>query len=155
MTTADRVASQAPELAIHAPLLRALSDETRLRLLARLAVAESDVCVCDLTVGLDLSQPTLSHHLRVLRDAHVVRWERRGSWVYYRLDPTALGALADLLAGLLPRKRIAETADAGARLSSCASSLPAETAILSGAPPTESGWSGKRDLSTTQARVLA
>lgn len=100
----------------HAPLLRALADEARLEIVARLAAAGGPVCVCDLTPGLGLAQPTVSHHLKVLRDASVVHSERRGSWVYYSLDLAVIGALADLIGALAPPRiaaspAIAEDAD--------------------------------------------
>lgn len=103
-----RVASELEppaDLAAHAPLLRALADETRLAILARLAVAEDAVCVCDLTSGLDLAQPTVSHHLKVLRDVGAVTSERRGTWIHYRPSPAILGALGALIAGLSPPAR--------------------------------------------------
>ena len=82
----------------HAPLLRALGDEARLEIVARLAAAGGPVCVCDLIPGLGLAQPTVSHHLRVLKEAGVVRSERRGTWVYYALDRSVLGRLAEFAA---------------------------------------------------------
>ena len=86
----------------HAPLLRALADEARLEIVARLAAAGGPVCVCDITPGLGLSQPTVSHHLKVLKDAGVLRSERRGSWVYYSLELWVIGALGDLISALAP-----------------------------------------------------
>lgn len=86
----------------HAPLLRALADEARLEIVARLAAAGGAVCVCDITTGLGLAQPTVSHHLKVLRDAGVVCSERRGSWVYYSLELSVIGALGDLISALAP-----------------------------------------------------
>jgi ArsR family transcriptional regulator len=68
-----------------AALLKALSDPHRLTILATLARAEDEVCVCDFTSALPLEQPTVSHHLKILRDAGLVTGERRGTWVYYRL----------------------------------------------------------------------
>lgn len=91
----------------HAPLLRALADEARLEIVGRLAAAGREVCVCDITPGLGLAQPTVSHHLKVLRDAGVVHSERRGSWVYYSLDLSIVGALGDLIAALAPPRRAA------------------------------------------------
>jgi DNA-binding transcriptional ArsR family regulator len=87
---------------VHASLLRALADEARLDIVARLAAAGGPVCVCDLMPGLGIAQPTVSHHLRTLKDAGVVRSERRGSWVYYSLDYSILGSLADLMGALAP-----------------------------------------------------
>jgi ArsR family transcriptional regulator len=75
---------------------RALADPTRVAIVNRLAQAE-ETCVCDLTAAFDLSQPTISHHLRVLRDAGLVESSRRGTWAYYRVVPAALGALAAAL----------------------------------------------------------
>jgi ArsR family transcriptional regulator len=79
--------------------LRVIADPSRLRLLSLLAAQENaEACVCHLTVPLGLSQPTVSHHLKVLRDAGLVERERRGSWAYFRLVPDALDGLRDLLA---------------------------------------------------------
>jgi ArsR family transcriptional regulator len=75
---------------------RALADPTRVAIVNRLAQAE-ETCVCDLTAVFDLSQPTISHHLKVLRDAGLVESSRRGTWAYYRVVPEALGALAAAL----------------------------------------------------------
>ncbi|MCS7002043.1 MAG: metalloregulator ArsR/SmtB family transcription factor [Dehalococcoidia bacterium] len=69
-------------------VLKALADETRLTLLARIARATGPVCVCDLVPVAGVNQPTVSHHLRVLREAGLVRAERRGPWAYYALAPT-------------------------------------------------------------------
>src|ERR671927_106591 len=76
---------------------KALSDPTRVAIVNRLAAAE-EVCVCDLNSAFDLSQPTISHHLKVLRDAGLVEASRRGTWAYYRLVPEALDALRGALA---------------------------------------------------------
>jgi len=73
-----------------APLFKALADPYRLRILTTLARAEQEVCVCDFTAALPLNQPTVSHHLRVLREAGLVTSERRGTWVYYQLAPDAI-----------------------------------------------------------------
>jgi ArsR family transcriptional regulator len=72
-----------------AGVLKAISDPYRLRMLATLARAGDDVCVCDFTAALPLNQPTVSHHLRILREAGLVACERRGTWVYYRLATDA------------------------------------------------------------------
>lgn len=103
-----------PDLSAHAPLLRALGDEGRLRIVARLAAsAASDgaMCVCDLMTGIELSQPTVSHHLKVLKDAGVVRSERRGSWVYYSLELAILGSLGGLITALAPPLREASASE--------------------------------------------
>lgn len=77
---------------------RALADPARLRLLSLIAAHESgEACVCDLTEPLGLSQPTVSHHMKVLREAGMVTGDRRGTWVHYRLVPGALNALRDVL----------------------------------------------------------
>lgn len=68
-----------------AALLKAVADPYRMTMLATLAAAADEVCVCDFTEALPLNQPTVSHHLRILREAHLVTCERRGTWVYYRL----------------------------------------------------------------------
>ena len=64
----------------------------------RLSTAD-EVCVCDLNAAFDLSQPTISHHLRILREAGLVEAARRGTWAYYRLVPETVGALGKALAG--------------------------------------------------------
>ncbi|MCQ8193072.1 ArsR/SmtB family transcription factor [Streptomyces rugosispiralis] len=83
-----------------AKVFKALGDPIRLRLLSMIASrAGGEVCVCDLTPAFDLSQPTVSHHLKLLRQAGLIDRERRGTWVYYRLLPE----MTDRLAGLLTR----------------------------------------------------
>uniref|UniRef100_UPI002456FE03 ArsR/SmtB family transcription factor n=1 Tax=Nocardia asiatica TaxID=209252 RepID=UPI002456FE03 len=74
-----------------AGVFKALSDPMRLRLLSAIAArAGQEACVCDLSEGIDLTQPTISHHLKVLREAGLLASERRASWVYYRVLPEAL-----------------------------------------------------------------
>ena len=75
-----------------ATVFKALADPTRVSIVNRLAFAD-ECCVCDLTAAFDLSQPTVSHHLRVLREAGLVETERRGTWAYYRLVPEAIERL--------------------------------------------------------------
>jgi ArsR family transcriptional regulator, arsenate/arsenite/antimonite-responsive transcriptional repressor len=75
-----------------AALFKALADPTRVAIVNRLACDE-ECCVCDLTDTFQLSQPTVSHHLRILRDAGLVESERRGTWAYYRLVPEAIEQL--------------------------------------------------------------
>jgi ArsR family transcriptional regulator len=83
-----------------APKFKALGDPVRLRLLSMIASAgDGEVCVCDLTGSFDLTGPTISHHLKVLREAGLVECDRRGTWVYYRLVPDALALCAGLLDG--------------------------------------------------------
>src|SRR5687768_17232958 len=79
--------------------LKALADPVRLRLFSAIAShAGGEACVCDISAGIDVSQPTVSHHLKVLRDAGLLTSERRASWVYYAVVPAALGELSALLA---------------------------------------------------------
>src|SRR5262245_33689848 len=78
-----------------ASTFKALSDPTRVAIVNRLGAAP-EVCVCDLTAAFDLSQPTISHHLRVLREAGLVEAESRGTWAYYRLVPDAIARLRDV-----------------------------------------------------------
>jgi len=88
-------ASQATELA---RLLKALADPTRLRLVSMVAAHEDgEACVCDLTEPLGLTQPTISHHLKILVDAGIFTRDKRGVWAYYSLVPAALDALAAVL----------------------------------------------------------
>ena len=82
---------------------KALSDPTRVALINRLAGAD-EVCVCHLVDEFELSQPTISHHLKKLRDAGLVTAERRGTWMYYRLVPHAIDALASALDASFPRE---------------------------------------------------
>lgn len=79
---------------------KALGDPVRLRLLSMItARGGAEVCVCDLVAGVARSGPTVSHHLKILREAGLVTAERRGTWVFYRARPDALGPLAALLTG--------------------------------------------------------
>jgi ArsR family transcriptional regulator len=73
-------------------LLAAAADPTRLAILRQLS-SEECVCACDFTACCDLAQPTVSHHLKVLREAGWVTTERRGSWIYYSLAPAAVARL--------------------------------------------------------------
>ena len=81
-----------------AQVFKALADPVRLRLVSLIGAHQGgEVCVCELTTAFDLTQPTISHHLKVLREAGIIDGERRGTWVYYRLEPTALERMAALL----------------------------------------------------------
>jgi ArsR family transcriptional regulator len=81
-----------------AATMKALADPTRLRLLSIVAAsADQEACVCDLTEPVGLSQPTVSHHLKILTNAGFLTRSKRGTWAYYRLVPDALGRVADLL----------------------------------------------------------
>jgi len=88
---APRLTDEAAEAL--ASRFRALADPTRVAIVNLLAGAE-EVCVCELVAEFDLSQPTVSHHLKVLREAGLVESRRRGTWVYYRLVPEALADLS-------------------------------------------------------------
>lgn len=70
----------------YATLFRALGDATRLEMVGLLAAHKDELCVCEVEAHFDLSQPTVSHHLRILREAGIVSSERRGTWVYYALE---------------------------------------------------------------------
>ena len=83
-----------------APLLKALADPVRLRLLSLVAAhAGGEACVCDLNDAFELSQPTISHHLKVLHEAGLLDRSKRGTWVYYSVRTEALADLAALLGG--------------------------------------------------------
>ncbi|MEU5180475.1 metalloregulator ArsR/SmtB family transcription factor [Streptomyces longwoodensis] len=97
LLTAPLDEDQAADLA---KVFKALGDPVRLRLLSMIASRSGgEVCVCDLTPAFELSQPTISHHLKLLRQAGLIDCERRGTWVYYWLVPET----TDRLAGVLTR----------------------------------------------------
>lgn len=81
-------------------LLKALADETRLQLLGQIAASAEPVCVCDLVSAATVNQPTVSHHLKVLREAGIVDVERRGTWGYYSLKPGVSGVVSAVLTEL-------------------------------------------------------
>ena len=86
------------EAAELARVFKALGDPVRLQLLSMIASrAGGEVCVCDLTPAFELSQPTISHHLKLLREAGLIDGQRRGTWVYYRLVPETTDRLASIL----------------------------------------------------------
>ena len=92
-----RAPLDAGEAARLAHVLKALADPARLRLLSLIGSHDGgEACVCDLTGAFDLTAPTISHHLKVLREAGLITADRRGTWVYYRLDAAALADLAGL-----------------------------------------------------------
>ena len=96
------------------PLLKALADPVRLRLLSEVAAHPGgEACVCDISGPFDLSQPTISHHLRVLREADLVTSERRATWVYYRVNTGALQELSGLLGCLAAVLGEARSCEAG------------------------------------------
>ena len=87
-----------------ATLLKAVADPYRLTILAMLASADGEICVCDFTDALPLNQPTVSHHLRILREAGLTTCERRGTWVYYRVVEGARDRLIAALTAPFPQK---------------------------------------------------
>ena len=99
-TLRDGQALSREQAAKLAPMFKALGDPARLRLLSLIAAAGPEACVCELTGAFDLTGPTISHHLRVLREAGLVDCERRGTWVYYWIRPEVLRGLAALLHGV-------------------------------------------------------
>src|SRR5580704_7013060 len=95
LTTAPLSMEQAEQVA---PLLKALADPVRLRLMSLIASREGgEACICDLNEAFDLSQPTISHHMKVLHEAGLLDRDKRGVWVYYRVRPQALASLAALI----------------------------------------------------------
>ena len=86
------------EAARLAARFKALADPTRVAIVRRLS-ATDEVCVCELNCAFDLSQPTISHHLKILREARLVESSRRGTWAYYRLVPESVDALRGALGG--------------------------------------------------------
>jgi ArsR family transcriptional regulator len=86
------------------PLLKALADPVRLRLLSLVAShADGEACVCDLSEAFDLSQPTISHHLKVLHGVGLLDRSKRGVWVYYRVRREALADLGAMIGDVAPR----------------------------------------------------
>ncbi|TAN33911.1 ArsR family transcriptional regulator [bacterium] len=83
-------------------LMKALADPTRLTMVAALLKARAPICICDFTAGLELSQPTISHHMAKLKDAGMVEAKKEGIWVYYRLrhdlTPSTRRLLSQLIA---------------------------------------------------------
>jgi ArsR family transcriptional regulator len=84
-----------------AELMKALADPTRLTIIASLWKATSPICICDFTAGLELGQPTISHHMGKLKDAGLVESEKRGIWIYYRLRDKLPTPTRKLLSQLL------------------------------------------------------
>jgi ArsR family transcriptional regulator len=91
------------DLSQEAALFKALGDPARLTILATLSRSPDEVCVCDFTSGLELNQSTVSHHLKILKDAGLVTAVRRGTWGYYSLHPDAAARLERALADVVPR----------------------------------------------------
>jgi ArsR family transcriptional regulator len=98
LTSRPLTADQADRIA---PLLKALADPVRLRLLSLVAShADGEACVCDLNDAFDLSQPTISHHLKVLHEVGLLDRSKRGVWVYYAVRREALADLGALIGGV-------------------------------------------------------
>jgi ArsR family transcriptional regulator len=88
-------AAEAEEMSV---LFKAIADPVRLRLMSLIGCHEGgEACVCDLAGAFDLTGPTISHHLKVLREAGLISSQRRGTWVYYRIRPEVLARLSVLL----------------------------------------------------------
>ena len=121
-----------------ATTLKALSDPLRLRMLSAIASdPRGESCVCDLAELADVSQPTVSHHLRVLKDVDVLTSERRGTWVWYRINPSRRSAVTALLDSFAPASVAPESIDEGplrpdfdARVTRLAEELAAEVPEL-------------------------
>ena len=96
----------ARDLTVEATTFKALADPARVAILATLARADQEVCVCDFTSGLGLNQSTVSHHLKLLKDARLVTSERRGTWGYYSLAPDARERLERAVASVLPQRML-------------------------------------------------
>jgi len=109
-------------------LLAALADPTRLEILRQLA-GSAEVCACDFTDCCDVSQPTISHHLKVLRDAGAVVSERRASWVFYRVAPNLIERLGGIAQTLVPGGMIPVATVLGSR-------APAKSAAATSRPGT-------------------
>ena len=91
--------------------LRALADPVRLRLMSFIAAQpEGEACVCHLTGPAEISQPTVSHHLKILHDAGLLDREKRGTWVYYRVVPEKLEAIRSALVTTVTKRRVAKRA---------------------------------------------
>lgn len=81
-----------------AALFKAMSHPVRVKMLDIIRLAEGEICVCDIEAQFDLTQPTISHHLKLLRDAGLIASEQRGLWVYHRLRPEAFAVMQTFLA---------------------------------------------------------
>ena len=88
-------------------VFRALGDPTRLDVYRLIAAQPNPLCVCDIVARFDVSQPTISHHLKILREAGLVTVSRRGVWAYYAANPNGLETVRAALGGLLPERRSA------------------------------------------------
>lgn len=100
LSSAPLTAEDAAQLSMR---LKALADPARLRMVSLLLLSETgELCTCDVTEPLGLSQPTISHHFKKLAEAGLVAGERRGTWTYYRIVPEALAALAAVISPTIP-----------------------------------------------------
>jgi ArsR family transcriptional regulator len=99
--TASMARTRTTDLDPDVRLLTALADPTRLAIVRQLA-ADVETCACDFTETCDVGQPTVSHHLRVLREAGIVTSERRGQWIWYRLAPDAADRLGAIARSMVP-----------------------------------------------------
>jgi DNA-binding transcriptional ArsR family regulator len=97
----SRTRARATSLDPEVRLLAGLADPTRLAIVRQLA-EDGQTCACDFTSCCDVGQPTVSHHLRVLREAGIVTSERRGQWIFYRLAPETVQRLGAIARSLLP-----------------------------------------------------
>ena len=113
-------------------LLAALADPIRMEILRELAGAP-EVCACDFTSCCDVSQPTVSHHLKVLRDAGAVVSERRGNWVFYKIAPNLGERLGGIVGGLVPGAGVPRSALA-ARAARARAGTASEPILLSPRP---------------------
>jgi ArsR family transcriptional regulator len=89
-------------------MYRALGDDTRLDVFRLIAAQPAPLCVCDIVDRFDLRQPTISHHLKVLRDAGLVTVSRRGVWAYYSVNPAGLAMLQNAVAELVPARLLVD-----------------------------------------------
>ncbi|MEP6751219.1 MAG: metalloregulator ArsR/SmtB family transcription factor [Candidatus Dormiibacterota bacterium] len=81
--------------------MKALADSTRLTMVASLWKAKAPICICDFTAGLELSQPTISHHMAKLKEIGLVESEKRGIWIYYQLRSNLAPSTRQLLTQLI------------------------------------------------------
>jgi ArsR family transcriptional regulator len=100
------VAGPPADVQAEVKVLAALADPTRFQIVQLLARQDEPLCVCEIVPRFTLGQPTISHHLKVLREAGLVTGEKRGLWVYYALDRATLGQIAGTLEGLLSRSLV-------------------------------------------------
>ena len=116
MRTMERPAACCSNPIIPAPLARsdalvagfkALGDATRLEIFRLIAVQEAPLCACDIVDRFDVTQPTISHHLRVLRQAGLITATKRGVWMYYAVDPRGAEILGRFLAGFVREAAVA------------------------------------------------